>query len=542
MKPSSFCSLATFGCHDELFGLLLSLSIHHENSKVYCIVDTKTREAVEAYTPKLKLDICWMVLLDEYTGLDRLAMEAKGIWSDFQMQKAIVIDEVLKHEKDTLFLDADILILDTIDDIDESKQLGVSPHYIRKINTDLFGYYNGGTVWTNQKSLKDDWIEFTKTSRYFDQASIEDLAKKYDTFEFGENYNLSWWRFTQSDTSFEDIVLNLSIVDNKIFYKDKPLKFIHTHFYEQRSDIKSFNDLIIQALNHIKDYKTLLIINKMITGKWTIQFPEQPMRNPWNHSNDSFRELLFLLRSKNTDLEVKVNLKSGHLWLNDNILLYDRPTSAWFNDEVLRSYKVLLGNGDIKQEGLELEKDKINISPWIFWPRKPIVLEKMLQEYDILEYNNRETESIFIGNYENHIQENFRNSGADWQNVVTQFHCTAGNKYKFTQEEYLQKIRNAKYGLCLRGFGSKCHREVELMAFGTVPLVTPEVSIDSYMEKPLENIHYVRVSNPSELKEKIANINENKWREMSNACYQWYQRNVHSDNCWNNMLSYLLYN
>ena len=80
-----------------------------------------------------------------------------------------------------------MVILDTIDDIDKSKQLGLSPHYIRKRDTDLYGYYNGGMLWTNQKTLKDDWIKFTKTSRYFDQASIEDLANNYSFFVFGEN-------------------------------------------------------------------------------------------------------------------------------------------------------------------------------------------------------------------------------------------------------------------------------------------------------------------------------------------------------------------
>ena len=61
------------------------------------------------------------------------------------------------------------------------------------------------------------------------------------------------------------------------------------------------------------------------------------------------------------------------------------------------------------------------------------------------------------------------------------------------------KLRGSRFGLCLRGFGSKCHREVELMAFGTIPVITPEVSIKSYMEPLIENIHYLRVNNSSEL-------------------------------------------
>ena len=104
------------------------------------------------------------------------------------------------------------------------------------------------------------------------------------------------------------------------------------------------------------------------------------------------------------------------------------------------------------------------------------------------------------------------------------------------------KLRGAKYGLCLRGYGSKCHREVELMAFGTIPIVTPEVSVTSYMEPLIENTHYIKVTTPEELKEKVSTIiTQDQWTNMSSACYEWYQRNVDSKNCWKNMIENILY-
>ena len=51
--------------------------------------------------------------------------------------------------------------------------------YGKKSNTDEVGYFNGGCMWTKNKKIPDDWIEFTKRSRYHDQASLEDLARKY---------------------------------------------------------------------------------------------------------------------------------------------------------------------------------------------------------------------------------------------------------------------------------------------------------------------------------------------------------------------------
>jgi len=541
MKPSSFCCLSTYGCHQELFGLLLSLSIHHPNSNVYCLVDTISKNAIFSYTPILKLNIKWIENLNKYSGLNRAQMTQQGIWSDFQMMKAYAIDEALKYEKDTLFLDADILLLDTIDNIDNTKQLGVSPHYIKKSDTDRYGYYNGGVLWTNQKTIKKDWIEFTKTSRYFDQASIEDLAKKYNYFEFGENCNFSWWRITQSATSPHNVVSNISIKNNKIMYKNKQLKFVHTHFHEKRQDMAFFNDLIKSNLNKIKDYKTLAIISRMVQHKWTIQLPRQPMPAPWNHSNDSFRELLILIMKKNKDVKIELNTNSGHIWINNNILLYDRPTNLWFNNEVFQAYKVLLGNGDQEVEGKQLKNKNINVSSWIFWPRRPMLLEKQLDEKNYQTYSERKIESIFIGNFENSTQQKYRQLN-DWEKTLTEYHCTAGSKHKFTQEQYLEKLRNSRYGLCLRGYGSKCHREVELMAFGTVPIITPDVSIQSYLDPPKENVHYIKVSSPKEMREKINNITQKQWEKMSKSRYEWYQKNVYSKNVWNNMLSYLLYN
>ena len=44
-------------------------------------------------------------------------------------------------------------------------------------------YYNGGMLWVQNKDVPNDWIEFTKTSRFHDQASIEDLVKKYNPIQ-----------------------------------------------------------------------------------------------------------------------------------------------------------------------------------------------------------------------------------------------------------------------------------------------------------------------------------------------------------------------
>ena len=323
-------------------------------------------------------------------------------------------------------------------------------------------------------------------------------------------------------------------------YKNKPLKFIHTHFLDPR--FNDFNNLLLNHINIAKLYKILLIIFRVIKDKWIIKLPKQPIQGLGNHKNDSFRELIILLKKNNIDVDVELVNYSIHCWIYPNILLYDRPTLEWCNNDIIKSSLFLLGNGNINNEGNQIKSIVSNVKPWIFWPRRPMILEKILNEKGILNYDNRNIESIFIGNYENNVQEKYRNNNKNWKSVLTEYHLTKGNNHIFKNNEYLMKLRNSKYGLCLRGYGSKCHREVELMAFGTVPLVTEDVSMDSYMDPPLENIHYLTVSNPEDIPKVINSVDIDKWLSMSNACHEWYMKNIHSSNCWKNMIENILYN
>ena len=537
-KPNSFCFISTFNCHNELVGMLLSLSIHHNNVTVYGFVDSKTLDLLNNLIPKIQLNLILRNTLDKYSNKNRQQMVSEKLWDEFQMQKANVIDFALLSSSDTLFLDSDILFLAPITNIDKTKEIGLSPHYVKKTNTDEVGYYNGGCLWTKNKDVPNDWRYYTKFSRYHDQASLEDLAKKYSHQEFGEEINFMPWRVLIG-VNPQQVVNNINIKDNKLNYKNKEIVFLHTHFNDQR--FVQVNNIFINALTKLKRYKELMIIDRIINDKWIIKIPKQPRMGIWNHKNDSFRELAMLYKKNNSDVNIEL-IDNGHCWLGKNILLYDRPTHEWFNQDLINSSLILLGNGNINVEGKLLKDNGLNVKPWIFWPRRPFIIEKYLSENNRKTFTERSIESIFIGNIENSIQQQFRNTNKSWENVLHEYHCTIGNQHKFTQQEYIEKLSNAKYGLALRGYGSKCHREVELMALGTVPIVTPEVSITSYLNSPEENVHYIRATTPDEFKKKISTISEKDWEIMSKNCYEWYQNNVHSKNSMNIVLTKILYN
>jgi len=276
------------------------------------------------------------------------------------------------------------------------------------------------------------------------------------------------------------------------------------------------------------DYKIKLILQYMKNNKWIINIPIQPHPNGfYRHNNDSFRELCKLMK----DVQIHTT-NSEHVWLEPNILLYDRPKLEHMNREGLNANMILFGNGSLNVEGKEIQKYNQNVKQFIFWARNPTLLENNL---NYINYENRIYNSIFIGNIENSTQEKYRNN-IYWKDVIDLYEITNGTKHKYSAKEYLELISKSKYGLCLRGYGSKCHREVELMAFGTVPLITDEVSTD-YCFEFKENIHYFKINKPEDIIKIINETPKEKWEEMSNNCKNTFMKYCHSSNAMKSILS-----
>jgi hypothetical protein len=98
------------------------------------------------------------------------------------------------------------------------------------------------------------------------------------------------------------------------------------------------------------------------------------------------------------------------------------------------------------------------------------------------------------------------------------------SQWPYSQEEYLDKVAHSKFGLCLPGYGPKCNREIEYMGLGVVPIITSGVDL-SYHNPWSEGVHYIRVDNPEQIKEKIESISEKEWKYMSSSCLKWYNEN-----------------
>jgi hypothetical protein len=278
--------------------------------------------------------------------------------------------------------------------------------------------------------------------------------------------------------------------------------------------------------------KTLEAMTKpQIPGseKPLIWLPRSDIKGFFGHSGDSFREMVRLWGERGY-CDVKEHPVATLCWyaphggeMNDpsNWLLYDRPNLDWLwaATDVEQAWKQgLFGNPEPPKGG----------KAWSFWPRRPQLVEQLVETGAAKRpFAERRRGVVFYGKIENRVQE-LRRTAKDWSSSCDEFVMPAGEdaKYPFTQEQYLVNLSEARYGLCLAGYGRKCHREVECMAMGCVPIVDTEVDISSYASPPVEGVHYLRVSGPDEVRETIARISEEQWTSMSVACRQWWQDNA----------------
>ena len=254
-----------------------------------------------------------------------------------------------------------------------------------------------------------------------------------------------------------------------------------------------------------------------------ILYMPRPRQGYHGHPGDSFRELVELWAEAGY---IERRYHDGvFIWLDEvgagGSLLYDRDLLEWMDSapEDEKTWKQALFGNEQSEKG----------KAWIYWARRPRLLEKRRP------LDSRLRGLVFYGRIENSKQFKLRSAkstGMDWSTVCEEFVMPVGGQYKYTQAEYLDRLAEAKFGLCLPGYGPKCHREIECMALGVVPVITPGIDTAGYAEPLVEGIHYLAATNPEEVRAAIASCTEEQWTRMSAAGRAWYERNASIAGSW----------
>jgi len=273
----SICTLANKNALHDLKVFLFTLNYWNKEEKpnlyVYCDSTIETFLKTQTY---YKGKIFIKNALEAYTNYDRKMMEAlpgkefPTLFGDFVCEKMNLMNWVFETEQSMLFCDADICFLGKLPVIDTTKKLILSRHMIREYDEKRFGIYNAGFLFVGDKTIPDKWKIYTKSSSFFEQKSMEDLALEFkDSLdEFPVQNNFGWWRLFQGKESVETLKSKWSLrigtmESSNIHVEGKPLLSIHTHFRTNDYVTNEFNKFVLNYLSKFSKMK--LFVNFLKT-------------------------------------------------------------------------------------------------------------------------------------------------------------------------------------------------------------------------------------------------------------------------------------
>lgn len=284
-EPAALATLANEHALKDLEFFFFSLALWNSKAPTVYLYCTK---AVADYLPKFKYPgtIYIEVALESYKGLNRQQMECAesrrrlpNLFYDFTMEKCKLMEWALKslpyeeQNRGVLFCDADILWLGPLPKIPHGNRLGLSQHMIRHVDELRYGTYNAGFLWMNDLALPPLWDEMSKTSRFFEQAALEDLSEHIEPtalYQFGPEFNYGWWRMYQSDTTVQQqqnewaFKRNPSGEHSGITVNGRPLMCIHTHIQTKDAMTHNFNQFVLSKLVILKaQTKVRALLNKL---------------------------------------------------------------------------------------------------------------------------------------------------------------------------------------------------------------------------------------------------------------------------------------
>jgi hypothetical protein len=263
MNVTAIATLATGVVIEDLRVLLGSLELFNADPPtIYLFCDASVAKALPGlkYSGKVRVKEA----LNAYSGLTRGAMElmpgtGPNLFHDFTMEKIALVKWALQHESDILFCDADICFLAPLPTIPIGSLVALSPHMIRLGDEAKYGKYNAGFMWFSILDAVLLWEKACATSRFFEQAALEDVATAFghSLHLFPVTQNYGWWRLWQGAESPQALLRKFSVdmepMTAGITVDGVTLGSVHTHFWERRDAATvEFNKIMIGMLADIQ--------------------------------------------------------------------------------------------------------------------------------------------------------------------------------------------------------------------------------------------------------------------------------------------------
>ncbi len=229
------------------------------------------------------------------------------------------------------------------------------------------------------------------------------------------------------------------------------------------------------------------------------------------HLGDGFRELVELWSE--AGFVERIFHDGVFCWFGSigDTLLYDRRSDDWLQTDVPEAEKT--------------HKHLVKVEDVINWARRPRLVAGTAA------ITQRKKNLVFYGHIETARHFRVRSpkaTGIDWSSACTDFAMPVGSKYQYSQTEYLDRIKDAYYGLCLPGTGDRTNREAEYLALGVIPIFVGGAKPTSGLKK---GKHYLEATTPEEATE-IVSRTTGDWNKMSAACRAFYEANWSPEASW----------
>ncbi len=272
-------AIATLANEKALFDIRLfckSLQIWSESPPpIYLLCSTEVANQVKETNLDYTGRIYTQIGLDAYAKMTREEMENKpsrkglsNLFHDFTQEKCGLMEWALgslsedEQPRGVLFCDADIFWLGPLPLLPKGPTLALSQHMIRKEDEAKYGEYNAGFLWTNDTAMPAAWKAACRSSRFFEQAALEDLAdalSEEKMYLFPIQCNYGWWRMMQSDQTIQSQQAQWSYAkqhtqeNSGLLVSHQPLSCIHTHFITTDYTTQQFNMFVKKKLEVVKN-------------------------------------------------------------------------------------------------------------------------------------------------------------------------------------------------------------------------------------------------------------------------------------------------
>ena len=259
--PQSFCSLATKECWQEFILMVKTLRRFH-NEELIVVGDEVVKSKLIKHNIK------------NYTFYD-LIDDGKTIkWANdaYHNAKAVAkkylpIEKALEKYKNTIFLDADLIIMAPFDEGFRG-DVAATNHHKKDVGPDFdnnLGRWNSGLLYVKDSFFPEWWKKSIITESTFTDQQCLNYADLFSITEMGEHYNVGFWRLKSGETGKpeKELLKELGIkINRNIAIGGKEVKSFHTHLFLQHErfgvEWLEMNRLVKYCLKHSKNHTWIL--------------------------------------------------------------------------------------------------------------------------------------------------------------------------------------------------------------------------------------------------------------------------------------------